>query len=122
MCSNDRPNIHLMVEEMKYSCSSMHDLTWIFSFNGTMPHEKLMLFTNSRDKAESACNCIHLDMPLRSQDKVIWFHSGMSMDFCVDIMDKLGRWDIWGICYMDAAGMVSRGLWTDEHLSSRYMH
>ncbi|KAG2145407.1 P-loop containing nucleoside triphosphate hydrolase protein [Suillus bovinus] len=94
MCSNDHPNIHLMVEEMKYSRSSMHDLTWIFSFNGTTPHEKFMLFTNSRDKAESACHCIHLDMPPQSRDKVVWFHSSMSMDFRVDVMDKLCRGDI----------------------------
>jgi superfamily II DNA/RNA helicase len=111
-----------MVEEMKYSCSSMHDLTWIFSFKGTMPHEKFMLFTNSCDKAESACNCIHLDMPLQSQGKVVWFHSGMSMDFRIDAMDKLHRGDIWCVCCTDAAGMLSHGPWTDGYLSSQYMH
>ncbi|KAG2741977.1 P-loop containing nucleoside triphosphate hydrolase protein [Suillus brevipes Sb2] len=103
--SNDRPNIHLMVEEMKYSRSSMHDLTRIFSFNGTTPHEKFMLFTNSRDKAEIACSCIHLHMPPQLRDKVVWFHSGMSMDFRVDAMDKLRRGDIWGVCCTDTAGM-----------------
>jgi hypothetical protein len=61
-------------------------------------------------------------MPLQSREKVVWFHSGMSMDFHVDAMDKLRRGDIWGVCCTDAAGMVSRGPWTDGYLSSQYMH
>ncbi|KAG1845809.1 hypothetical protein F4604DRAFT_1688582 [Suillus subluteus] len=39
------------------------------------------------------------------REKVIWFHSGMTMDFRVNAMEKLRKGELWGICCTDAAGM-----------------
>jgi len=54
-----------------------------------------------------ACNRLRLDLPGHLWEKVIWFHSGMTMEFRVDAMEKLKKGELWGICCTDAAGMVS---------------
>jgi superfamily II DNA helicase RecQ len=105
--SNDRPNIHLMVQEMKYPRNTCHDLTRILSLKEGTPPEKFMIFVNSRDQAEGVCNSLCKDLPSRLRHKIVWFHSGMSMQFRLDTMEKLTNGEIWGICCTDAAGMVS---------------
>ena len=37
---------------------------------------------------------------------VVWFHSGMSMQYKEETMEKLQKGEIWGIVCTDAAGMV----------------
>ncbi|KIJ11128.1 hypothetical protein PAXINDRAFT_15948 [Paxillus involutus ATCC 200175] len=103
--SNDRPNINLIVEEMKFPCNSMHDLTRVMDLRGGLRPEKFMLFTNSRGSAESACNHLCTDLPPHLQDKIIWFHSRMTMEFWIEAIGKLRQGEIWGICCTDAAGM-----------------
>ncbi|KAG2115645.1 P-loop containing nucleoside triphosphate hydrolase protein [Suillus cothurnatus] len=103
--SNDRPNIHLMVQEMKYPCNMCHDLTRILSLKEGTPPEKFMIFVNSRDQAEGVCNSLCKDLPSHLRHKIVWFHSGMSMQFQLDMMEKLTNSEIWGICCTDAAGM-----------------
>ncbi|KAG1837238.1 P-loop containing nucleoside triphosphate hydrolase protein [Suillus subluteus] len=44
-------------------------------------------------------------LPGHLREKVIWFHSGMTMDFRVNAMEKLRKGELWGICCTDAAGM-----------------
>ncbi|KAG2341405.1 P-loop containing nucleoside triphosphate hydrolase protein [Suillus weaverae] len=82
--SNDHPNIHLM--------------------EGTPP-KKFMLFVNSQDQAEGVRNSLCRDLPVHLQHNILWFHSGMSMQFQLDAMEKLTKGEIWGICCTDAAGM-----------------
>lgn len=106
MRSNDRPNINLIVEEMKFPRKTMHDLTRILDLRAEEVPEKFMLFTNSRSSAESACNRLWADMPVHLHKKIIWFHSGMTIEFRIDAMEKLRKGEIWGICCTDAAGMV----------------
>ncbi|KAG2134983.1 P-loop containing nucleoside triphosphate hydrolase protein, partial [Suillus cothurnatus] len=85
--SNDRPNIHLMVQEMKYPRNTCHDLTRILSLEEGTPPEKFMIFVNSRDQAEGVCNSLCKDLPSRLRHKI------------------LTNGEIWGICCTDAAGM-----------------
>jgi hypothetical protein len=41
------------------------------------------------------------------KEKVMWFHSGMSLEFHEEvILHKLQTGEIWGIMCTDAAGMV----------------
>lgn len=61
--SNDRPNINLIVTEMKFPRNSMHDLTRIMDLRPGQQPEKFMLFTNSRASAESTCNRLRSDLP-----------------------------------------------------------
>lgn len=105
--SNDRPNIHLMVQEMKYPRNTYYDLARILSLKEGTPPEKFMLFVNSRDQAEGVRNSLCKDLPAHLRHNILWFHSGMSMQFRLDTMEKLTKGEIWGICCTDAAGMVS---------------
>lgn len=47
------------------------------------------------------------ELSLEHQDKIIWFHSGMSKEFKEVAMEKLRKGEIWGIVCTNAAGMVS---------------
>ncbi|KIK77048.1 hypothetical protein PAXRUDRAFT_779201 [Paxillus rubicundulus Ve08.2h10] len=87
--SNDHPNINLIVEEMKFPRNSMYDLTHVMDLWGGSQPEKFMLFTNSCGSAESACKHLHTDLSPHFQDKIIWFHSVMTMQFCIEAIEKL---------------------------------
>jgi superfamily II DNA/RNA helicase len=45
-------------------------------------------------------------LPPDLQDKIIWFHSGMSAEFREEAIKKLKNGDMWGFWCTDAAGMV----------------
>ena len=107
-CSNDRPDIHIMVEKMQYSPNSIDDVERILRLrilNADKPC-KLMIFANARneteEKAEHMRNCLPLDL----RDKIMWFHSGMSPEFREEAIENLKNGDIWGFWCTDAAGMV----------------
>jgi superfamily II DNA/RNA helicase len=46
------------------------------------------------------------NLPPHLKEKVVWFHSGMSPEFCEEVIRKLQTGEIWGIMCTDAAGMV----------------
>lgn len=116
--ANERPNIHLMVEEMKYSMKSLGDIDRIlrldaWSTGGTddrisdcISPPKFMIFCNKRTEAERISR--HFRKRLRSTDRnrVPWFHSGMSPIFRKTVTADLRSGRIWGIVCTDAAGMV----------------
>ncbi|EGN96635.1 hypothetical protein SERLA73DRAFT_154130 [Serpula lacrymans var. lacrymans S7.3] len=83
--SNDRPNIHLVVEEMQHSAKAMYDLDRVLGLDrGETLCKKFMVFTNSRREAERTAT--HIRNHYFSQEK-----------------DMVG--EIRGICCTDAAGM-----------------
>jgi superfamily II DNA helicase RecQ len=56
-CSNDRPNIHLMVHELKYSQSSFQDLAFLIPENVSvenLPIEFLIFFDNIANSIEAS--------------------------------------------------------------------
>lgn len=79
--SNDWPNIHIMVEEMQYSLKSMLDLEWVLQLNGVNPPPKFMVFVNLWKESEEIIEIQWDNLPPGLQDKVVWFHSGMSLQF-----------------------------------------
>ncbi|KAG2335653.1 P-loop containing nucleoside triphosphate hydrolase protein, partial [Suillus weaverae] len=87
--SNNRPNISLIVEEMKFPRNTMHDLTRVLDMRpgDVNPPPKFMIFTNSRISAEMTCNRLRSDVPGHRQGKI------------------LQAGELWGICCTDAAGM-----------------
>lgn len=120
--TNDRPNIHLIVQEMLDPLSLYHDILRVFRFDGDPPPPPFMVFCNSRKETERLCQYARLHTPPGLADKLVWFHSGMSTRFRTDTIERLCQRKIWGIFCTDAAGMVwSRFLlmsWSDRRLGA----
>lgn len=110
---NDRPNIHIMVEEMKYSPSGVHDLERILRLRlrarGGEIGFKFMIFAKSRKDTEDGAQKMWDELNLLPdlKVKIVWFHSGMSTAFRQETLQKLRDGEIWGLFCTDAAGMVS---------------
>jgi superfamily II DNA/RNA helicase len=116
-CSNNQPNIHLVVEEMQHALSSWLDLDRMLKLHGYLtddssvepiPPPPFMVFVNRRKESEEGCE--HewnngLNHYLKTE--VVWFHSGMSPCFRADKIENIKKGRIWGILCTDAAGMVS---------------
>jgi superfamily II DNA/RNA helicase len=105
--SNDRPNIHYAVEDMRFSAKSMLDLDRVFKIDPSIPPPKFMIFTNKQKECEQVAKKYQDELPPKHWDKIIWFHSEMSKEFKEAAMEKLRKGEIWGIVCTDAAGMVS---------------
>ncbi|KAF9549257.1 hypothetical protein CPC08DRAFT_823451 [Agrocybe pediades] len=103
--SNDRPNIHLIVKEMKYSASSMKDLLTLLKYTEGSRPPKFLVFTNKRSETEEAVKAEWKDIPEELRSKIRWFHSGMSAEFREAEIKKLKDGEIWGMICTDAAGM-----------------
>lgn len=106
--SNDRPNIHLMVEKMQHSAKSLIDVDRILRLDktGTTPPPKFMIFADNREETQRIAGHLREQLPQDQRHKIVWFHSGMSTKFRKDIIDDLKKGRIWGIVCTDAAGMV----------------
>ncbi|PPQ97754.1 hypothetical protein CVT26_001802 [Gymnopilus dilepis] len=106
-CSNDRPNIYIMVEEMKYPASSAKDLERILRLQvcNVTPPPKFMIFANKRKETESIVEKLWQDLPEDLREKIIWFHSGMSSKFREKAIQQLRDGEVWGFLCTDAAGM-----------------
>ena len=96
-----------MVARIESSLKSMQDLDRILDFEGDQPHTPFMVFVNGRDEAERLTKHVQSMVPQHLQDKFVWFHSGMSMDFRSAMIEKLREGELWGIFCTDTAGMVS---------------
>ncbi|PPQ76587.1 hypothetical protein CVT26_012791 [Gymnopilus dilepis] len=103
--SNDRPNIHIVVEEMQFSAASKKDLARVLKLDGTSPPRKFLVFTNKRLETEEAVKKEWECLPDELKDKILWFHSGMSAEFRAKAIEKLKKGEIWGLFCTDAAGM-----------------
>lgn len=108
-CNTDRPNIFLIVECMKHPTNSYKALAFLIKKNlgpGDDSPPKFLVF-NSRAEAQAAAEYLQSCISPELQDKVKWFHSGMTDEFCKDEMHTLIIGESFGEASMDAAGMVS---------------
>ncbi|KAF5381621.1 hypothetical protein D9615_005404 [Tricholomella constricta] len=105
--SNDRPNIHFMVEEMQSPANSWLDLDRILRLHANSGENppKFMVFVNKRREAEDGVEHEWKSLPQHLREKVVWFHSGMSAEFRAKMIQKIRVGEIWGILCTDAAGM-----------------
>ncbi|KAI9457456.1 P-loop containing nucleoside triphosphate hydrolase protein [Lactarius psammicola] len=103
--SNNRPNIHLVTLEMLDPLNSCHDITRVLRFDGDPSPPPFMVFCNDRKETECICLYARSLAPAGSVDKLLWFHSGMSVHFRTETIEKLCTNKIWGIFCTDAAGM-----------------
>ncbi|KAJ7750546.1 P-loop containing nucleoside triphosphate hydrolase protein [Mycena metata] len=106
--SNDRPNIHLVVREMKYSMSSFMDLAFLIKENwkpGDRPPPKFLIFFDSIADAVEAAKFLRGRLPLEYRHKIKWFNSEMSSAFKEGEAESLKTGKIWGLCCTDSFGM-----------------
>lgn len=105
-CSNDRPNIELLVEEMRHPASSFYDLRRVLCMDQRATPPKFMVFLNKRRDSEKAVEEMWKELPQPLHHKLVWFHSGMSTYFKEKTIEQLRSGEIWGLICTDAAGMV----------------
>ncbi|KIJ09268.1 hypothetical protein PAXINDRAFT_164396 [Paxillus involutus ATCC 200175] len=110
--SNDCPNIHLVVVELLHSAKSMYDINRVLRIHPSplqagsgLQHVKFMIFCNSCRDTQRMALFLREQLPPHLRDKIIWFHSGMTQEFRSEMIEKLRKGEIWGICCTDAAGM-----------------
>ncbi|KAF8185802.1 P-loop containing nucleoside triphosphate hydrolase protein [Mycena galopus ATCC 62051] len=89
--SNDRPNIHLVVREMKYAMNGYKDLVFLFP-DDWKPSIEAAKFLRAR-------------LPPEHWHKIKWFNSEMSTEFKDVESDALKSGQIWGLCCTDSFGM-----------------
>lgn len=108
--SNDRPNIHYMVTEMKFTPKSMEDINRILNIRAKDPDNpgpKFMLFTKKQKETQRVAHMLRNDLAPELRNKIVWFHSGMTIEFKEEQMERLRKGELWGIVCTNAAGMVS---------------
>ncbi|KAJ7078050.1 P-loop containing nucleoside triphosphate hydrolase protein [Mycena belliarum] len=107
--SNDPPNIHLVVREMKYSMSSFKDLAFLIPDDwkpgDPLPPKFLIFFDSIADSVEAA-KYLRSRLPLEYRHKIKWFNSEMSPEFKVAESDSLKAGISWGLNCTDSFGMV----------------
>ncbi|KAJ6458557.1 P-loop containing nucleoside triphosphate hydrolase protein [Mycena vitilis] len=106
--SNDRPNIHLVVREMKYSMSSYKDLAFLIPEDwkpgDPLPSKFLIFFDSIADSIEAA-KFLRARLPPEYRHKIKWFNSEMSSEFKDLESDALKSGQIWGLSCTDSFGM-----------------
>lgn len=107
--SNDQPNIHLVVREMKYPISSFKDLAFLIRENwkpGDPPPPKFLIFFDSIADSIEAAKFLRGRLPLEYRHTIKWFNSEMSSEFKDLESDGLKAGKIWGLSCTDSFGMV----------------
>ncbi|KAI0310051.1 P-loop containing nucleoside triphosphate hydrolase protein [Amylostereum chailletii] len=107
---NDRPNVFLVVEEMKHPISSFHDLDFavpIVDGVGCLPPWKFIIFFDKIKEAEAACEYLQSRLPPdpEKRNKLIWFHSIMSDTYREKEAAALAIGERVGACGTDSLGM-----------------
>jgi superfamily II DNA/RNA helicase len=107
--SNDRCNVIPIVQALKHTVQSLHDLAFLIPLGLTAmspPPTKFMLFMNSKDMCIKAGRFLRARVPEDLQDRIVWVHSDMSQGFNERAMQKLRKGELFGVVCTDVAGMV----------------
>ena len=80
LCPNDRPNVFLSVQPMKYSAQSYRDLDFLVQ-GGTTFHKKFMIFVDSIKESEAIVNYLRSKLSEEHKNNIVWYHSMMSDEF-----------------------------------------
>lgn len=108
-CSNDRPNIHLVVRGIVYPLSSYQDLAFLIpdGFHvGSLRFPKFLIFFDSTTCSENAIKYLRKRLPPELQDKITWFYSTMTTPYREEEFEHFRSDDVWGMAVMDAFGMI----------------
>ncbi|KAF8150999.1 P-loop containing nucleoside triphosphate hydrolase protein [Crassisporium funariophilum] len=107
-CSNDRPNIHLVVRPMAHPVKSYHDLAFLIPNNFTVDSPrfpKFLVFFDSTTSSEDAIRYLRTRLPPELRDKITWFHSTMTSAYREEEFDCFASDEVWGLAVTDAFGM-----------------
>jgi len=103
--SNDRPNVNLVVRQLKYAASSFKDLSFLipegWKLGDPQPKPFVIFFDNKGDAVQSI-KYLRRRLPREYRTKIKWFLSDMTTMYKEDAVDKLRSGDVWGICATDA--------------------
>ncbi|KAJ8689521.1 hypothetical protein PTI98_012419 [Pleurotus ostreatus] len=106
--SNDRPNIALIVRQIKYAVTSYHDLVFLIKDGwrrGDAPPPKFVVFFDSTRETEDAVGFLQSRLPKEFRSRIRWFHATMTSAYRLDEYEAFKRGDLWGLCVTDAFGM-----------------
>ncbi|EKM75475.1 hypothetical protein AGABI1DRAFT_21298, partial [Agaricus bisporus var. burnettii JB137-S8] len=108
LCSNERPDIALMVRELKCPSSSFEDLAFLIPYNwqeGMSMPKKFLVFFDNKKEAENAKKYFQTRLLKRYKSKIGWFHSTMSQEYRERKVDEFRRGELWGLFCTDAFGL-----------------
>ena len=108
--NTNRPNIFLVVECMNHPTNLYEDLAFLIKKNlgpRDKPPPKFLVFFNSRAEAQAGAEYLWACLSPELQDKVKWFHLGMTDEFCEEEIHTLIIGESFREGSTDAAGMVS---------------
>ncbi|QRV90456.1 Helicase conserved C-terminal domain [Ceratobasidium sp. AG-Ba] len=93
---------------MQYSAQSFFDAAFLIPL-GLTPESpfprKFLLFMNSRAQCVAAGKFLRARLPPELRNRVVWVHSDMSREFCVQALEDLRAGRIFGIVCTDVVGM-----------------
>ncbi|KAF8154631.1 P-loop containing nucleoside triphosphate hydrolase protein [Crassisporium funariophilum] len=108
ICSNDRPEISLVVRGLTFPANSFKDLDFLipqgFS-EGDTPPDRFLIFFDNRIEAEKACVYLASRLPPTPRNKIKWFHSLNTGQYRVEELENMRNNEIWGFCCTDSFGM-----------------
>ncbi|KAG6906877.1 hypothetical protein DXG01_011523 [Tephrocybe rancida] len=108
ICSNDHPNIHLVVRPMEHAINTYRDLAFLIPDNFTAdmpPFPKFLVFFDSTTNAEGAVRYLRSRLPPELHNKIKWFHSTMTLAYCEEEFQRFVSGEVWGMVVTDAFGM-----------------
>jgi superfamily II DNA helicase RecQ len=91
LCSNNRPDIALMVRELVHPALSYQDLHFLIPYNwqeGMDVPKKFLVFFNDIQDAQGVKKSFHDHLLKVHHNKIVWFHSTMSQEYCEDMVEK----------------------------------
>ncbi|KAF8995087.1 P-loop containing nucleoside triphosphate hydrolase protein, partial [Cyathus striatus] len=110
LCSNDRPDIHIVVRPLVYPANSFKDLAFLIpetckSGDISNPPPKFIVFFDDMKETQEACKYLRSRLSESLRDKVKYFHATMTQSYREEETVRFFNSDIWGMCCTDAFGM-----------------
>ncbi|KAL4255300.1 P-loop containing nucleoside triphosphate hydrolase [Pleurotus pulmonarius] len=108
ICSNDRPNIALVVRQIKHAVTTYHDLAFLIKDDwksGSAAPEKFIVFFDSTRETEDTTRFLQSRLPKEYCSKIRWFHATMTSPYRTDEYEAFRNGETWGLCVTDAFGM-----------------
>ena len=108
-CSNDRPEIKLVVQRMAFLANSFQDLDFLIPEEfkeEDPPAPKFLVFFSNRKVAEAAAQYLQSWLLESLVDKVKWFHAINTPEYREEEVESLSDGTTMGYCSTDSFGMV----------------
>ncbi|RDX48734.1 P-loop containing nucleoside triphosphate hydrolase protein, partial [Lentinus brumalis] len=106
--SNDRPEVSLVVRQMKYAANSYKDLDFLIPddfLEDDVAPPKFLVFFDSTKEAEAAATYLTSRLPSGLRGKIKHFHATMTSWYRADEYEALKDGKTYGLCVTDSFGM-----------------